>query len=401
MRQSKSVLIAVVLCAIAMCTSMVRADSTYPMNNDSMVREGFQRFYVLDYDGALNRFETVLKAHPQDPMAIGYVQMATIFRELYRQDLLDTTYYARENFLSSNRHVEIPHDVAQRVEDLTNGAIGICDKRIKANDKDKDAYFARSYVKGMHAAWMTLGMHSFAGAARQGLAARNDAEQVLKIDPSYTDAKMAVGLQQFAVASLPRWLRILVGMVGVGGNKEKGLQMLREAAANGTATRVESMTALSLFLRHDGRYPEALEVSHKLAGMYPHNYLFRLEEANLTKDAGRGPAAIAVYRVVLADTEKRGYFVEPRLHLAYFGLADTESGQGDLEEALKDYQRAASQPNCSDWMRKRAQLSAGMMLDLLHRRGEAVAQYRLVLTPGDQTQADAAKKYLKSPYTGR
>ena len=56
----------------------------------------------------------------------------------------------------------------------------------------------------MHAAFITLADHSYVAAARQGLAARNDSEQVLKIDPEYADAKMAMGIQQFAVASLPR-----------------------------------------------------------------------------------------------------------------------------------------------------------------------------------------------------
>ena len=87
----------------------------------------------------------------------------------------------------------------------------------------------------------------------------------MKIDPDYADAKMAVGIQQFAVASLPRWVRMLVGIVGVGGNKERGLELLRESAAHGVITSVESRTVLSLFLRHDGRYPEALVVQHGLA----------------------------------------------------------------------------------------------------------------------------------------
>src|SRR5580698_9392241 len=67
---------------------------TYPLNLDPVAREGFQRFYILDYEGSISRFETVLKAHPQDPMASDYLLMILVFRELYHQDLLDTTYYA-------------------------------------------------------------------------------------------------------------------------------------------------------------------------------------------------------------------------------------------------------------------------------------------------------------------
>jgi outer membrane protein assembly factor BamD (BamD/ComL family) len=79
-----------------------------PLNFDSLVRDGYEHLYNLDYDGAITRFELVLKAHPQEPMAYGYLQMATVFRELYHQDLLDTTYYAHDSFLTSKRNVPVP-----------------------------------------------------------------------------------------------------------------------------------------------------------------------------------------------------------------------------------------------------------------------------------------------------
>jgi hypothetical protein len=378
------------------------AQHTDPINMGQDVREAHTLFYNLDYDRALTAFEAVQRAHPQSPMALDYVLMVLIFRELYHQDLLDTTYYAHDSFLSSKRTVAIPDATRTRIESLTDTAIALCDQQLHANPGDKNALFARGYARGMHAAFITLADHSFVGAARQGLAARNDSEDVLKLDPNYQDAKMAVGIQQFAVASLPRFVRIVVGIAGVGGNKEKGLQLLREVAANGIVTRVESRTALSLFLRHDGRYPEAIVVEHSLAQEYPRDYLFRLEEANLTKDQGNGPGAIAIYRAVLADAHKPGYFIDPRLQMAWFGLADTERGQNDIRGAANHYLEASQQPNCSDWLRKRAQLNAGEMLDLLRDRNGAIRQYQLASAGGgDQSQADAARKYLKSPYDGK
>ena len=379
-----------------------RSQHSDPLNFDPAVREGYERFYNLDYEGALSHFETVLKANPREPMAYGYVQMVTVFRELYHQDLLDTTYYAHDSFLTSKRNVPVPAATRQRIESLTDTGIKLCDERIKANPDDKDAYFARGYIRGIHAAYITLVDHSFVAAARQGYAARGDSEQALKIDPEYADAKMAIGIQQFAVASLPRWVRMVVGIVGVGGNKEKGLRLLRESAAHGVVTAVESRTVLSLFLRHDARYPEALVVQHGLAEQYPHAYLFRLEEANLTKDDGNGPGAIALYKAVLADAANPGYFIDPRLQMAWFGLADTQRGQNDIADAAENYVKAADQPKCSDWLRKRAQLNAGEMFDLLHEREKAVNLYKLASAGGgDQSQADNARRLMKSPYTGK
>ncbi len=374
---------------------------TDPINLDPAVLHAHLLFYNLDYDRSLAEFEAVRRAHPQSAMALDYVLMVLIFRELYHQDLLDTTYYAHDSFLTNKRTVVIAEDVQRRIEATTEQALALCDTEIKADPNDKNALFARGYARGMHAAYLTLAEHAFLASARQGLGARNDSEQVLKLDPQYTDAKMAVGIQQFAVASLPRFVRLMVGIAGVGGNKEQGLQLLRESAS-APVTGVESRTALSLFLRHDGRYPEALAVEHRLATEYPRDYLFRLEEANLTKDKGDGPGAIMAYRAVLADARKPGFFVDPRLQLAWFGLADTERGQNNVEDAAKHYLEAAEQPNSSDWLRKRARLNAGKMLDLLHDHSGAVREYQLAAASGgDQTQAEEARRLMKSAYAGK
>lgn len=377
------------------------AAHTDPINLLPEVHDAHEHFYNLDYDGALARFEAIERAHPDDAMAHSYVLQVLVFRELYHQDLLDTTYYAHDSFLTSKRKVDVPNDLRQRIETLTVQTTDLCDRQIKADSRNKNAFFARGFARGLHASFITLVDHSFVSAAHQGLQARNDSEQTLKLDPGYIDAKMAIGIQQFAVASLPRLVRMMVGIAGVGGNKEHGLDLLREVAAHGIVNTVEARTVLSLFLRHDARYTEALAVQSSLARQYPRDYLFRLEEANLTKDKGDGPAAIAAYHRVIDDARRPNFYVDPRLQMAFFGLADTARGQHDTTAAAANYLQAAAQPHSSDWLRKRAQLNAGQMLDLLGQRDRAIAQYQLASAGGgDQSQSDLARKYLKTPYTG-
>jgi tetratricopeptide (TPR) repeat protein len=335
-------------------------------------------------------------------MAWNYLLTTVIFRELYNQDLLDTTYYAHNSFLTVKREVDVPRAARNRIEDLTGKVFHLTDAELVANPNDANALFARGYAKGMHAVFITLVDHAYAAAARQGLSARNDSEAALKIDPQYADAWMAVGIQRFAVASLPGWLRFIVGFMGVGGNKQQGLADLRKSADQGTVTPVESRTILSLFLRHDGQYPAALGVERGLQKDYPHNYLFCLEVANLLKDEGHGLEAIAAYKQVLDDAHKLNYFVAPRYQLAWFGMADTERGYNMIKDAAYGYTQAAQQSDSSDWLRKRAALSAGQMYDLLAERPEAIKMYQQVLQPGgDQTQAEAAHRYLQTPYRGK
>ncbi|MEO8871036.1 MAG: hypothetical protein ABI357_09405, partial [Granulicella sp.] len=160
------------------------AQHTDPINLGRDVHDAHVLFYNLDYDRALTAFEAVQRAHPQSPMAIDYVLMVLIFRELYHQDLLDTTYYAHDSFLSTKRTVSIPDATRSRIESLTDAAEALCDQQLHANPKDKNALFARGYAHGMHAAFITLADHSFVTAARQGLSAKNDSEDVLKLDPN-------------------------------------------------------------------------------------------------------------------------------------------------------------------------------------------------------------------------
>jgi tetratricopeptide (TPR) repeat protein len=403
-RRSVPRLLPLLACLLALCLpAQAQPQNTHtdPLNLDPLVRQGYDHFYNLDFDTALKDFNQVAQQHPQDPMAWNYILVVTIFRELYHQDLLDTTYYAHDNFLLSKREISIPKQGRDQINSLTDKVISMCDARLNQNPADKNALFARGYAKGMHASFVTLADHSFTAAARQGLQARNDSEAVLKIDPQYADADMAIGIQQFAVASLPRFLRMMVGMFGVGGSKQKGLELLRNAAEHGVATRVESSTALSLFLRHDGRYPEALQVERGLTQQYPHDYLFALEVANLLKDEGHGYEAIDAYKQVLANAQQPGYFIDPRLQLAWFGLAETQRGYNQLRDAVNSYIQAADQPNCSDWLRRRAQVNAGQVYDILHERAEAMKMYQLAATGSDTSQADLARKYLRTPYVGK
>ena len=129
---------------------------TNPLNLDPLVRQGYERFYNMDFDGAIKIFNQAAQQHPQDPMAWDYILTATIFHELYHQDLLDTTYYAHDSFLSNKRDVPVPEATRRQIEDLTNKVIAICDANITANPNDKNSYFARGYAKGMHAVFITL-----------------------------------------------------------------------------------------------------------------------------------------------------------------------------------------------------------------------------------------------------
>jgi tetratricopeptide (TPR) repeat protein len=399
--------------AFALCFSILTASGrgavttpagvdTNPLNLDPMVRQAFDRFYILDYDGALSRFEKVQAQNPTNPLAADYVLDAVIFRELYRLDLLDTTFYAHDGFLTGKHAVATDRAVADQINSLFTKAVDLSDQELGKNPEDVDALFARGWARSLHAVYIGIAERSFVSALHVALQARSDNEKVLRLDPRYMDAKLVVGVHQYVTGSLPFGLKILAGAAGITGSKPKGIQDLRDAGGRGVITSVEARTALGLFLRREAKYDEAIAVMRSLTDEYPRDFLFRLELANLTKDAGQGRAAITEYQQLLEEAKKPGFFPTAHLELAWFGLADTLQGQKNYFEAAAAYNEATAQPTISKDLKSRCDLNSGKMYDLLNERDMARRQYEVVLRQdGDSAQADWARKYLKSPFTAQ
>jgi tetratricopeptide repeat protein len=333
---------------------------------------------------------------------VDYVLDTMIFRELYSLDLLDTTFYAHDGFLNGKHAVVADKAVAEQINSLYTRAVDLSEQELSKKPEDVDALFARGWARSLRAVYIGMVERSFVAALHVALQARGDNEKVLRLDPRYMDAKLVVGVHQYVTGSLPFGLKILAGAAGITGSKSKGIQDLRDAGEQGVITSVEARTALGLFLRREAKYDEAIAVMRSLTDEYPRNFLFHLELANLTKDAGQGQAAITEYQQLLEQAKKSGFFTSAHLELAWFGLADSLQGQKNYAEAAAAYNEATTQPTISKDLKSRCDLNSGKMYDLLNERDMARRQYEVVLRQdGDSAQADWARKYLKSPFTAQ
>ncbi len=373
---------------------------TNPLNRDPAVRAAYARFYTLDYDGALGGFRKVQAAHPADPLAADYVLETVLFHQLYNLDLLDTTLYAHDGFLTGKHQVAADKEFTARIDALAEKVLTLAEAQLKADPKNVDALYARGWAKSLKATYMGLVERSFLPALRLALQARSDNDRVLALDPDYVDAELVVGVHQYVVGSLPGPIKLVAGLAGIHGSKEKGLTLLRDDAEHGVTTSVEARTALALFLRREADYGEAARWNDSEKRQYPKNFLFWLEAANLRKDAGKAQEAIGLYRSMLAEATHPGFFVNAHLELPWYGLADTLSGQQQAAAAAEAYEQALAQPTISPDLQRRAQLGAGQEYDLLGMRSQAEDAYRKVLALGDSPEAAEAKRYLRSPYKG-
>ena len=370
-----------------------------PLNRDPLVREAFQHFYVLDYPPCIELLEKVHREHWQDPEAATLLLEAEVFAELYRQDLLDTTFYANDGFLTGKHPT--PEDPAKRdrIFALSDEANRLADARINANPHDADALYARGWARALRAAYMAMVERSFGAAFRMALQAHGDEVRVLQIDPDYIDAKLVVGTYQYVIGALPLAFKFFFGFAGITGSKQRGMEMLHDAASRAPMVSVESSTVIMLFLRREAKYQEAIQVVRGLEAKYPRDFLFTLEEANLRKDAGEGMAAVYAYQKLLSEAAKPGFFYDPHMELAYFGLGEGLKGQLHYGDAAEAYEHAAWTPNSGAELKRRSLVAAGKCHDLNGQRPLAIRDYQAAIATGsDTTQGDIAKRLLREPY---
>lgn len=365
--------------------------------NDPLTRSGFDHRYALDYDNAIHDFELTVQAHPDDPFAVNHLLATIFFGELYRNGALDTGLYSNNSFLNRKK-IHVDPKNAARIQELTQKALELSTAKIKANPGDADAYYARGVTYGLQSTYIALVDRSWFAALGNAKAARHDHEKVLELDPTYTDAKLVVGMHSYIVGSLSWAMRLLAHIVGESGSKSGGIQQLYAAANGGGEATVDAKTVLALFLRREQRYDEALEVQRSLAKAYPGNFLFALEEANILKDAGRGEECIAAYQRVLENV-KRNQYHDPHVEFLYYGLAEALRGQRQIEPAADAYEEVLKMPHPDAELRVRSALSAGEMYDLLQKRDLARQRYQTVIAENANSElAEAARRHLRDPY---
>jgi Tetratricopeptide repeat len=371
-----------------------------PASLESLTSSGMEHYYSLEYDKAVSDLQAATLANPDDPKAVNHLLEAVLFRELYRHGALDTSLYTRQSFING-KQINLDPAVKQQVKGLVDRAMALSEKRLKSNPRDLEALYSRGVTKGLHATYLGLVEHSWVSALRSALGSRTDHEEVLKLQPGYVDAKTVVGIHNYVVASLPLPVKVMAGITGIRGDKDRGLDYLSQAARSGSESRVDASVALGLFLRREGRFEEALKVVRSLITEHPRNFLFALEEANLLKDSGKRPEAILAYQRLLESCQERRY-PSANVELAEYDMAGALRGQGLFGQAIQAYEAAATGSSANGELRQKAMLGAGEVADLLAKREEALRQYRaLIAVDSSSNEAEMARRYLNKPYRER
>jgi tetratricopeptide (TPR) repeat protein len=397
LRRAFVLLVCALLAASAMMASDTNSTSLAYRPHDPLNLTAFNHFYNLDYDRAVQEFEQVLARHPDDPFAVNHLLTSTLFRELYRMGVLNTGEYANDSFISAPHRPADPK-VKEQIKNLVDRALQLEEKRLAVNSNDVDALYARGVTRAQFATYTALIERAWFSALRNAVGARRDHERVLELSPSTVEAKLIVGAHNYVVGSLPWGVKVAASMVGLGGNKEKGLEYLKECAQGNGETSIDAQILRAVFLRREHRYDEALPIVRSPVPRFPQDILLALEEGHLLRAAGRNQEAAAVYRKVWQAGREGQY---PGLHyeIAALSLGDLLRAQKDYGGAAAAYEQVGQASHPEEEALQKANLAAGEMYDLLQKRDLALAKYQAVVAKdANSLPAETARKRIKVAY---
>lgn len=363
-----------------------------PLNNSA-----FDHFYNLEFDRAVDEFQRVTDRYPGDCFAVNHLLTAELFRELYRMGALNSADYSSNNFITAPHHAADPN-AKEQIKYLINRALWLEQKQLQANPKNVDALYARGVTRGQSAIYTALIEHAWMSALRNAVGARRDHEKVLELSPNYVDAKLVVGAHNYVVGSLPWGVKVASSLVGISGNKAKGLAYLQEAADGGGETSVDAKVVRVVFLRREHRYPEALELARGLATTFPRSSLLKMEEANIVRYEEKNQEAVNIYKDIW-QAGRAGHYPGQHYEVAAIGWGDVLRSERNYAGAAAAYELVTEDAEADPELQQKASLAAGQMYDLLQKRALAVKRYQQVIAlKGDTAPAESARKFLKSAY---
>jgi hypothetical protein len=192
---------------------------------ETLRTEGFEALYNLDYEGARRRFRELTTAFPAHPAGYQLLAAGLWLRTLNESRRLQASLYNNEGFYKE-KDDRVDPKVQAEFRELTRRAKELCEARLKADPKDADALYYIGAVEGLKAAWGSMVERSFMSAMSNGKDSVNHHRDLLKLDPSYIDAKVTIGMYDYVVGSLPALAKLGATFIGYRGSKKRGLATL-------------------------------------------------------------------------------------------------------------------------------------------------------------------------------
>jgi len=242
---------------------------------------GYRQMYNLNFDGAHATFEAWESAHPDD--AVGPVSNAAayLFSEFNRLHILESELFTDNDKFSKRKKLVPDAQVRDAFDRELDKGDQIAGRVLSNSPRDANALFAKVMANGLRGDYAAMVEKRNMAGLGYMKAGRLLAQQLLALDPSYYDAYLAIGVENYLLGESSAPVRWFLRLGGAETNKEDGIAKLRLTAEKGRylAPYARLLLAVAALRGHDR--DTARRLLSDLADEFPQNHLYRKELAQL------------------------------------------------------------------------------------------------------------------------
>ncbi len=269
------------LVALTVCLFLAALPARAASVPNSDLDAGYRDLYNLQFDQAHRAFEQWQHSNPQDPMGPASDAAAWLFSEFNRLHILESEFFTDDrNFVNQKKLAPDPRAKAAFDAGLDRSR-QLADAALARDPRDRNALFASALALGLRGDYTALiEKRNLAGLGYMKQA-RVLAQRLLAEDPSYGDAYLAIGVENYLLSLKPAPLRWLLRLDGAETDKTMGLQDLRRTANTGRYLAPYARLLLAIAALRDHDRHRARELLRGLAREFPRNPLYLRELAQL------------------------------------------------------------------------------------------------------------------------
>ena len=378
------------------------AGSAAAADPKQIYQEATDALYNLDFSIAERGYESLTRDYPDNPDYWNALASSIWLKITYDQQKLNIESFSGGSSFGTRESKDAvnPND-EKRLRDTVAIAMQKAEAILKKNPKDIQALYALGISNATLASFEGTVKRSYLSAHGKAKAARSHHQQVLKLDPTFYDARLSIGTYDYVIGVIPRFFRLLIAPFGIrGAGKEIGIQHIETAAAKGRIASTDARMVLVVVYNREKKYDEALRLIHELHGKYPRNFLFELAKGSIHGKMKKWDDAVHVYEQVLAKVEdrKNGY---ERLRAArvYYQLGTSNIERLQFDAAVEYFARVVSNKDATSDEKGGSYLWMGKIFDSKKDRTKAVQQYDLLLgLDCDPNLKAEAQRYRRKPF---
>jgi hypothetical protein len=271
-----------VLAAVLLAPGFARTAMAASIPDASTIEAGYHQMYNLDFDGAHQTFKSWEATHPQDPLGPASNAAAYLFAEFARLHILESELFTDDDKFA-HRDRQNPDPVIQAAfEAELKKAESMADQNLSHSPGDHRALFAKILAGGLRGDYTALIEKRNLAALSSMKLSRTMAERLLAEDPSYYDAYLAVGVENYLLGTNPAPVRWILHLTGAQTDKVDGLSKLQLTAEKGHYLAPFARLLLAVAALRDHNRQKARDLLGALAQEFPQNPLYRRELDRIT-----------------------------------------------------------------------------------------------------------------------